>query len=279
MRAHFLGVRGSTSAPGQSFIRYGGHTSCVALAHDGDELPSLVLDAGTGIRRLGSLCAGGPFSGTILLSHLHWDHFSGLPFCTCADREDARVDLVIPAQGTGSDAAEVLARAMSPPHFPIRPEDLRGKWSFRQLQPGTTEAEGFSIEALTVPHKGGRTFGYRIGDGGSVVTYVPDHCPALFGPGPEGWGEYHPSAMRLAHESDALVHDSQMTADEMPAAVVFGHSVADYTVELARRAGARRAVLFHHQPDRPDDALDLLADRFGPSSGVVVASESLVLQL
>ena len=62
VRVHFLGVRGSTPAPGGAFVRYGGHTSCVALAHDGDE-PSLIIDAGTGIRRASALLAG-PFVGT-----------------------------------------------------------------------------------------------------------------------------------------------------------------------------------------------------------------------
>ena len=34
VRVHLCGVRGSTPAPGPDFLRYGGHTSCLALAHD-----------------------------------------------------------------------------------------------------------------------------------------------------------------------------------------------------------------------------------------------------
>src|SRR5688500_2537468 len=105
MRAHVLGVRGSTPAPGPEFSRYGGHTSCIALAHDG-EPPSLVLAAGTGIRALGDLLGGPdgpPFRGTILLGHLHWDHTQGLPFCRAVDRFDARVGLLIPEQGDAID--------------------------------------------------------------------------------------------------------------------------------------------------------------------------------
>ena len=279
MRAHFLGVRGSTPAPGESFVRYGGYTSCVALAHDDEELPTLVLDSGTGIRRLSALYAGGAFSGTILLSHLHWDHVHGLPFFSAGDRDDSLVELFLPAQADGSPAIDVLARAMSPPHFPIGPEGLRGKWSFHGLEPGNIEAEGFSVEAREIPHKGGRTYGYRVSDAGSVLTYMPDHCPSLLGPGPEGWGEYHQGALELADGADALVHDAQMIAEEMEAAVLFGHSVAEYAVELGRRARARRVVLFHHQPDRSDDALDELGRRFGPEPEVLVAAESMVLEL
>ena len=51
LRVHLCGVRGSTPAPGIEFVRYGGHTSCVALAHDGAAAPTLILDAGAGLQR------------------------------------------------------------------------------------------------------------------------------------------------------------------------------------------------------------------------------------
>jgi hypothetical protein len=38
-------------------------------------------------------------------------------------------------------------------------------------------------------------------------------------------------------------------------------------------------VLFHHQPDRSDDALDELPKRFCAEPQVIVAAESLVLEL
>src|SRR3954470_9651085 len=120
MRVTFCGVRGSTPAPGPEFVRYGGHTSCVALARDG-EAPSLVLDGGTGLRRLAKLLDA-PFAGTILLGHLHWDHTQGMPLFPAADR--GTVDVYMPAQG---DAADVLARSFGPPHFPLRPDELRGR--------------------------------------------------------------------------------------------------------------------------------------------------------
>jgi phosphoribosyl 1,2-cyclic phosphodiesterase len=177
VRVHLLGVRGSTPAPGSEFVRYGGHTSCVAIAHDDDAEPTLVLDAGTGIRRLSELLGGAAFHGTILLSHLHWDHTHGLPFFRGGDREDARVNLFVPDQQDGSSAFEILARGMSPPHFPIGPDELRGEWSFTNLDPGTRDFEGFEVTAVEIPHKGGRTFGYRVSDGHSTLAYMSDHCP------------------------------------------------------------------------------------------------------
>src|SRR5688572_6765821 len=72
-----LGVRGSTPAPGPDFVRYGGHTACVAVVPTGADEPTLLLDAGTGIRTLGGKLIHEAFRGSILLSHLHWDHMMG----------------------------------------------------------------------------------------------------------------------------------------------------------------------------------------------------------
>lgn len=280
MRLQFCGVRGSTPAPGPDFIRYGGHTSCVAVAHDGAAGPELILDAGTGVRRVTELLDGRPFTGTILLTHLHWDHTQGLPFFRAGDREDARVTLLLPEQHDGADAEDVLARAMSPPHFPVRPGQLRGGWKFGTIAPGRFEAEGFTVEAREIPHKGGRTQGYRVSDGRSVLAYVTDHCPTSLGPGPDGWGEYHRGAVELAADADVLIHDAQLLASELAAQAAFGHAAADYAVGLARRAGARHVVLFHHQPDRTDDALDGLANRFAASPvPVTVAAEQTTLEI
>jgi phosphoribosyl 1,2-cyclic phosphodiesterase len=280
VRIHLCGVRGSTPAPGQEFLRYGGHTSCVAVAHDGAAGPTLILDAGTGLRRVTALLGGQDFTGTILLTHLHWDHVQGLPFFRAGDRDGARVTLLLPGQGDDRPAEEVLARDMSPPHFPIRPSGLCGEWSFGTIEPGPFKASGFMVEAREVPHKGGRTFGYRVSDGRSVVTYIPDHCPTVPGPGPEGWGEYHPAALDLAAGADLLVHDSFLLAHEVAAEAAFGHAAADYAVTLGRRAGARQVMLAHHKPDRTDDELDELAGRFAAQApGVIVAAEGGILDL
>src|SRR5262249_1806552 len=161
--------------PGAEFVRYGGHTSCVALAHDGAAGPTLVLDAGTGLRRVTALLGGRPFNGTILLTHLHWDHVHGLPFFAAADRAGSCCSLLLPARRGGAGAGDGRAGGMPPPHFPIGPHGLRGDWSFGTIEPGPLKADGFTVEAREIPHKGGRTFGYRVSDSRSTVAYLPDH--------------------------------------------------------------------------------------------------------
>ncbi len=280
MRIYLCGVRGSTPAPGAEFVRYGGHTSCVALAHDGAAGPTLVLDAGTGLRRVTTLLGRQPFGGTILLTHLHWDHVHGLPFFAAGDRDGSRAALLLPAQPDSIPAADVLARGMSPPHFPIGPHGLRGDWSFGAIEPGLLKAEGFTVKALEIPHKGGRTFGYRVSDGHSTVAYLPDHCPTALGPGPDGWGEYHQAALDLAAGADLLIHDAFLLAPELAAQAHFGHAAAEYAAELGRRAGARQVMLGHHRPDRTDDQLDQVARHFGARTpDVTVGAEGKILDL
>jgi phosphoribosyl 1,2-cyclic phosphodiesterase len=260
-------------------VRYGGNTSCVAIAHDDATVPTLLLDAGTGLRNATTLLEGAPFRGSIVLTHLHWDHTHGIPFFRGADRDGARATLYLPDQEDGDSAADVLGRCMSPPHFPVRPTELSGDWRYELLAPSTVELEGFEVTAIEIPHKGGRTYGYRVSDGRTSIAYAPDHCPTVAGPGDDGLGALHPAALALADSVDVLIHDSQLMPDEVPAEASFGHAAADYAVNLGRAAGARRVALSHHKPDRTDRELDALGARLADDGVVVVASESLVLAL
>ena len=276
MRLHLCGVRGSTPAPGPDFVRYGGHTSCVAVAHDGD-VPTLVLDAGTGLRNVTALLDGSPYRGALVLGHLHWDHTQGIPFFVAGDREGARVDVFLPEQG---DEIEVLERFMSPPHFPIGVDGLNGQWSLHGLEEGEAEIEGFSVLALDIPHKGGRMLGFRVEADGASFAYLSDHSPLTVGPGPDGLGEYHEAALRLARGVDLLIHDAQHTAEELPARAHFGHSAAEYAVGLAGEAGARSVLLFHHDPNRTDAQLDEIGKRFADTPvPVTAAAEGAIVDL
>jgi ribonuclease BN (tRNA processing enzyme) len=248
----------------------------VAIGHDG-RAPTLLLDAGTGIRQVTPLMDGKPFKGSILLGHLHWDHIQGLPFFRAGDDPGARVDVYTPAQG---DPEAVLEGFMSPPYFPIKPSELNGSWRFFALEEGETEIEGFSVLALEIPHKGGRTFGFRVSDGTSVIAYLSDHCPISLGPGPQGLGEYHPAALSLARDCDLLFHDSQYTNAELPQRAAFGHSSVGYALGLAEASNVKQLMLYHHDPPRTDDEIDEIVSSMPPSKvEVVAAAEQMAIDL
>jgi phosphoribosyl 1,2-cyclic phosphodiesterase len=273
----FCGVRGSTPASGEAYLRYGGHTSCVAVAHDG-AVPSLILDGGTGLANLDRVLGDAPFHGTILLGHLHWDHTHGLPFFAAGARPGHRVRILMPGQD--ADAESVLARAFSPPHFPVEPSALGAGWSFGSLEEGEYELEEFSVLAREIPHKGGRTFGFRVSDGTGSIAYFSDHHPLALGPGTAGLGELHRAALDLAAGADMLIHDAQYTAEELPRLAYLGHSCPEYAIGLAEAAGARQVCLFHHAPLRTDDEIDELVGRVtGGPVPVVTAAEGLTVRL
>lgn len=252
MRLTFLGVRGSTPAPGADFVRYGGHTSCVAVAASPSAVPDLVLDAGTGIRGLSGMLHGLPFRGSILLSHLHWDHVQGIPFFAAGDREDARADLFLPAQQERG-GKELLAQMMSPPAFPITPDGLLGAWTFNAVPPGRFGTDGYEITAVAIEHKGGTTYGYRVSRDGCSVAYLPDHAPKV---------AVSEDLLDMLSGVDVLIHDAQFLDHERPRAESYGHATVQDSIALAQRVGAARLVLFHHAPGRSDDALDAIAEQF-----------------
>ena len=269
MRVTFLGVRGSTPAPGADFVHYGGHTSCVAIARDADAEPVLALDAGTGLRSLTALLAPNAFTGSILVSHLHWDHVQGIPFFAAGDRADARVDMYVPAESSSS-GRDLVAKFMSPPSFPITPEGLKGHWTFEAIEPEPLKAEGYDVVPFEVSHKGGRTFGYRVSDDSSSIAYVPDHAPAA------GVSD---AALEAMQGVDVLIHDAQFLDHERPRAVDYGHATIDEAIDLAEKVGAGHLVLFHHGPHRTDVALDQIAEEFRHDGYVTAAHEGMTLDL
>ena len=258
MRVRFCGVRGSTPVSGAEFTRVGGHTSCIAVSL-ADELPTLVLDAGTGLQTLTEVFGTRPFDGTILLTHLHWDHVQGLPFCPPVDHPDARVVVAQPAQG---DPLAVFKRAMSPPHFPIGPEELRGRVTMIALESGKHQFGPFEVVARDVVHKGGRTFGYRIEAEGVVLTYVPDALD-----------DNDDAICELAADADMFVRGTPFVTAESARAAEYGHGTAEHAAEIARRAGARSLVLTHHAPMRADADVDEIAARVG----AIAAYDGMVL--
>jgi phosphoribosyl 1,2-cyclic phosphodiesterase len=269
VRLTFLGVRGSTPAPGPDFVRYGGHTSCVVVAPDAESAPVLALDAGTGIRSLTGLLDGAAFTGSIVLSHLHWDHVQGIPFFAAGDRDDSRVDMYIPEE-TGRSGFDLLSQMMSPPAFPITPEGLKGNWTFNAIDAESLKVEGFELTPFDVAHKGGRTYGYRVQLGDVSFAYVPDHAPAA------GVSD---AAMEAMDGVDILIEDAQFLAHERPRAVDYGHATIDEAITLAAKVNAKSLVLFHHGPHRTDDALDQIREQFCSDGFASVAYEGMTLDL
>jgi phosphoribosyl 1,2-cyclic phosphodiesterase len=278
IRVRFNGVRGSTPCAGQRYARYGGHSSCVSLESDG--APPLIFDLGTGLRPYGERCEG-EFHGSVLLSHLHWDHVQGLPFFTPLHREGATLDVYGPRQTEGP-LGEVFGRMMRPPFFPITPGQLAADVRFHDTGDDDFPVGLAKVRSRWVRHVG-PTLGYRVDWNGVSVAYIPDHGP---GCRPDDPDDYVPhELLELCDGVDLLIHDAQHTNEEYEPKRHWGHCTVDYAVHVARESGAHSLVLFHHDPAHGDDAMDDIlrcardtaARVHGPD--VVAASEGLELSL
>ena len=279
LRLKVWGCRGSIPTPGEATVRFGGNTPCLEVRTGDGGL--LILDAGTGLRCLGAqLEEGAPVH--VLVTHLHLDHIEGLRFF--APFWDAESELHIWGPPSPLHSLEErITRAFSPPLFPIEIGDTPANVTFHDVPHEPWDIEDVRIEARAVSHPG-PTLGYRLSLNGSTVAYIPDHEPVL---GLE-LADLEPewiSGHALAKDVDVLFHDSQFSEIEYPSRIGWGHSSVGHAVEFAQRAEARRLVLFHHDPDRSDDAVDRMVDRawelWGDAAEAppVAASEGMTLDL
>ncbi len=254
MKVTLWGTRGSLPSAGPETVRYGGNSSCVEVSPHGGGL--VVLDAGSGLRRLGDH-VGQVGRVDVLLSHLHLDHILGLGFFAPLYRPEVEVHLWGPSTAK-SDLRARLNRYLNPPLFPVRLPDLPSRVVLHDLSPCTFEVPGMQVTADLVYHPG-LCLGYRLSDEEGTTTYLPDHEPALgcdSFPTGRGWT----SGADLSLEADLLIHDAQYTDEEYEAKVGWGHSTVGHAVSFAQLVEARHLVAFHHDPGRSDDELDRIWD-------------------
>jgi ribonuclease BN (tRNA processing enzyme) len=268
-------VRGSCPCPSDDNVRYGGNTASVLLRSDGDGAP-LLLDLGTGVRRL-PVAPDVPFRATALVTHLHFDHIQGLPFFPAVLDDAARLDIYAPAQAEGSVEA-AFAGLIRPPYFPVPLASLAAELYFWEVSSDAFAVGAAKVTARPVPHVG-PTAGYRIEQNGLSVTYISDHQA----PVDAGSGAVADTVLELCDGVDLLIHDAQYTAEEFAAKPDWGHSTVDYAVRVATEAGARRLVLFHHDPAHDDATLDRFLEqaqsrsRANGGPEVLAAAEGLSL--
>ena len=251
----FWGTRGSIPTPGPRTARYGGNTPCVGISDGGRKL--VVLDAGSGLRPLGGALSAerGTVAVHLLLSHTHWDHIQGFPFFKPLASPGNTLHIYGAAQA-GVPLEEILHRQMEPTVFPVPLKALAATLVVSPVSEGAFEVDGYRVATLQLRHPG-TTLGYRLApaDGGREVAYLTDNelGPGGSYPVPPDW---RARLVAFLAGADTLIHDGMYAESIIAARAGWGHSTPREAVDLAVEAGCQRLILFHHDPENDDDAVD-----------------------
>lgn len=278
MKVTLWGTRGSLATPGPETARYGGNTASIQVT--GADGTQLVLDAGTGIRRLGMSLPPGLKRVDILLTHLHMDHLQGLGFFRPLRTPGVEAHIWGPASTT-LNLRKRLSRYLSPPLFPVWLRDLESELYLHEVPRGEFRIGEFHVGCALVCHPD-FTVGFRISNSHSSLTYLPDHEPAMGVPdfplAPDWTSGYS-----LAADADLLIHDAQYTTEEYEPRIGWGHSSIQDAFAFADLAHVRHLVPFHHDPGHNDADLDLLyanaMTSLEPEFTVTPAQEGMVFEL
>lgn len=265
MKFKFWGTRGSIPIPGEKTIKYGGNTTCIEIITNDDDL--IILDAGTGIHALAQdLLQHMPIKAHILITHTHWDHIQGLPFCT---------PIYIPGNEfiiyggedivSGMGIERALQVQLQQAFFPIAENNLKAKISYKNVESNKQFVIAGAIITPVILSHPVINFGYRVDCDGKSLFFTGDYEQQfnIYEPEDTEYSEFQAmidvsvdSLVGLIQGVDALIMDSSFTAEEYTQKKGWGHSSYDAAIELAKRANVKQLFLTHHEPTRTDADLD-----------------------
>ncbi len=247
------GSRGSIPVSGTDYIKYGGDTTCIEIRTKSDDI--IIIDAGTGIRRLGNrLMDEKRYKYNLIFTHAHWDHVMGFPFFKPLYSE--KVKLMLYRCPFHSKFVEtILSMLMAPPNFPVRYSEIKAKMEYQGAF--TTE---FKIGSVTVtpiqlnhPDNGS---GYKFTEDDKSFVFLTDNELGFEHPGGLSYKDY----LDFSEGADLLIHDAEYTPEEYESTMRWGHSVFTHALDLALEAGVGQLGLFHSNQERTDRQMDEIVE-------------------
>ena len=243
------GARGSIPVSGKEYLKYGGDTTCIEIETKNGEM--VIIDAGSGIRRLGNKCIEqGRKNISILFTHAHWDHLLGFPFFKPIYMKGTTIK-IYGCTFAQKSIKNILSNTMNPPFFPVKLKNVVAELSFH----GACR-EPFSLHTITIspiflshPNRG---IGYKIIEDDKTFVFLTDNELGFVHPGGLPREDY----VQFAKDVDVLFHDAEFTQEEYKKTRTWGHSTYIDALTLALEASVKQFGLFHHNQDRTDQALD-----------------------
>ena len=249
MKIRIWGSRGSIPVSGKEYLKYGGDTTCLEIRTKSDDI--IIIDAGTGIRRLGNQLAEEKRRDlSLIFTHAHWDHVMGFPFFKPLYYKRTRIQLHrCPYHSKFVET--ILSKLMAPPNFPIKYADITAQISYSDVRPLEFEIGSVRVVPVALSHPNGGS-GYKFIEDGRCFVFLTDNELGHIHPGGLAFGEY----LKFASGADLLIHDAEYTQQEYKTFVDWGHSVYTDALELAQKAGAKKLGLFHLNQERTDRQMD-----------------------
>ncbi|ADK83161.1 MBL fold metallo-hydrolase [Sediminispirochaeta smaragdinae] len=283
MKVRLWGVRGSIPCPGPTTVRYGGNTACIEL-RVGDDERLFIIDAGSGIRQLGDYLMKndlpkGPIRTKIFLSHTHWDHIMGFPFFTPIFIPGSELEIYGPVTYEDEGLDRIVGDQLRYRYFPVKHSELAAKITYHPMKERSMElGDGLWLTTKYLNHPI-LCLGYRFEYKGKVFCTAYDTEPFrnVFPEDPEDPNydsaaaeegalaarEENEKILRFFQGADLLIHDSQYTLEEYKNGKIgWGHSSFEYAINAAHKAGVKKLLLFHHDPNRSDDQLEAIVDEY-----------------
>jgi phosphoribosyl 1,2-cyclic phosphodiesterase len=300
LSVNFWGVRGSIPCPGRATVEYGGNTSCLEIRAD-ERL--VIIDLGTGGKPLGDMLSAGdlknhPIDADIFITHTHWDHIMGFPVFAPLFIPSTRLRIRGPVSYGDESLKEIIGAQLSYRYWPVRQSELAARIEYEVLKETSLDlGDGLLVITKYLNHPI-LCLGYRFEYQGKSIVTAYDHEPFrnLFPTNPAGSGydedaaregelaakEENEKILRFFQNADVLIHDSQYTAAEFEKHLGWGHSSFEYCIGAAEKAGVKKLVFFHHDPNRTDEELARLEAHYRakskPGMEIMMAREGLTVK-
>ena len=228
---------------------YGGNTTCIEVRTKNNDL--IIMDAGTGIRELGSELIAGDFGKGIgecamIFTHTHWDHIQGIPFFG---------PFYIPGNkfhihGIVENLEQRLRYQNNLLHFPIEFDQMMSeKFFYQHEEKEKWRLYGTNITQKILRHPGG-SYSFRLEEDGKTFILATDAEFKI-----EDMDEIE-EYLDFFQGADVLVFDTQYTFEEHLHKIDWGHSSASIATDIAMKSDVKKLILFHHDPAYDDGKLD-----------------------
>lgn len=248
------GARGSIAVSGPQFVKYGGDTACMEVRSAEDDI--LIIDAGTGIRRLGNaLIKEGRYEYSMLFTHSHWDHILGFPFFKPLHQEQTKISLFGCPMEQGN-MQMLVAKTMAAPYFPVPYATIAAHIKYHPvcLEGGPLHLHSMEVHSIPLSHPN-LGLGFKIKDLSRTFVFLTDNELMHTHKGGRSFDEY----VEFSRGADLLIHDAEYTDEEYENKTRgWGHSTYKQALDLALKAKVKSFGLYHHNPDRHDAHLDAI---------------------